>query len=113
MRREKLQAAAAAHFDAVEIFENDLLQFSGETGEVRRICADLELTIDLLQLFRDFDDSMAVQVMRSLARAQRKFDIVQELDADLGLFCSNVQPDALSNVVQLVEQFHQLAELAG
>ncbi|MFT7325248.1 MAG: 4-hydroxyphenylpyruvate dioxygenase, partial [Rhodoferax sp.] len=51
MRREKLQAAAAAHFDAVEIFENDLLQFSGETGEVRRICADLELTIDLLQLF--------------------------------------------------------------
>jgi 4-hydroxyphenylpyruvate dioxygenase len=30
MLREKLQVTAAAGFDGVEIFENDLLQFSGK-----------------------------------------------------------------------------------
>jgi 4-hydroxyphenylpyruvate dioxygenase len=55
MLPEKLEAAAAARFDGVEIFENDLLQFPGTPGEVRRICADLGLRIDMFQPFRDFE----------------------------------------------------------
>ena len=43
---EKLDAAAAIGFDAVEIFENDLLTFDGTPAEVRRIAADLGLAID-------------------------------------------------------------------
>jgi len=112
MLREKLQAAAAAHFDGVEIFENDLLQYPGTPAELRRICADLGLAIDMFQPFRDFDGSSQAQVRRNLERAARKFDVMHELGTELILVCSNVQPDALGDAALLAEQFAQLAELA-
>lgn len=113
MLREKLQAIAAARFDGVEIFENDLLQFSGKPREVRTIAADLGLAIDMFQPFRDFDGTTPAQVARSLDRAERKFDLMEELGTELILVCSNVQPDAIGDVGALAEQFHQLAERAG
>ena len=60
MLREKLQAAAAAGFGGVEIIENDLLRFPGSPREVRQICADLGLSIDLFQPFRNFDADFAM-----------------------------------------------------
>lgn len=113
MLREKLEAIAAAGFDGVEIFENDLLQFSGTPREVRDICADLGLVIDMYQPFRDFDAVRPAQLARSLDRAERKFDVMAELGTPLILVCSNVQPDASADVEQLAEQFAQLAERAG
>jgi 4-hydroxyphenylpyruvate dioxygenase len=113
MLREKLQAIAAARFDGVEIFENDLLQFSGKPAEVRAIAADLGLAIDMFQPFRDFDGSTPAQVARSLARVERKFDLMEALGTDLLLVCSSVQPDALGDTDALAEQFAQLAEAAG
>ena len=113
MLREKLQAAAAAGFDGVEIFENDLLQFPGTPVEVRQLCADLGLSIDLFQPFRDFDAATPAQLARNLERAERKFDVMHELGASMMLVCSNVQPDAPGNVEQLADQFHQLARRAG
>ena len=112
MLREKLQAIAAARFDGAEIFENDLLQFSGKPREVRAIAADLGLEIDMFQPFRDFDGTNAAQVARSLDRMQRKFDVMEELGTRLILVCSSVQPDALGEVGPLAEQFRRLAELA-
>ncbi len=52
---EKLEAAAAARFDAVEIFENDLLFYDGSPRDVRLQAADLGLKIALYQPFRDFE----------------------------------------------------------
>lgn len=113
MLREKLQAIAAAHFDGVEIFENDLLQFSGKPQEVKAIADDLGLVIDMFQPFRDFDGSTPAQVARSLDRAERKFDLMDQLGTDLLLVCSSVQPDALGDTARLAEQFALLAEAAG
>jgi 4-hydroxyphenylpyruvate dioxygenase len=113
MLREKLQAIAAAGFDGVEIFENDLLQFSGKPRDVRAICADLDLTIDMFQPFRDFDAATDAQVQRSLDRLQRKFDVMDELGTELILVCSSVQLDASGDTQRLAEQFGRLAELAG
>lgn len=113
MLREKLQAIAAARFDGVEIFENDLLQFSGKPQEVRAMAADLGLAIDMFQPFRDFDGSTPAQVARSLDRVERKFDVMDALGTDLLLVCSNVQPDALADTDRLAEQFALLAEAAG
>jgi 4-hydroxyphenylpyruvate dioxygenase len=113
MLREKLQAIAAAGFDGVEIFENDLLQFSGKPSEVRSICADLGLAIDMFQPFRDYDAATDAQLQRSLDRIQRKFDVMSELGTDLILVCSSVQPDASGDTRRLGEQFARLAELAG
>ena len=52
MLEDKLDAAAAAGFDGVEIFENDLVASSSTPAEVRKRCADLGLSIDLYQPFR-------------------------------------------------------------
>jgi len=113
MLREKLQAAAAARFDGVEIFENDLLQFPGTPREVRRIAEDLGLAIDLFQPFRDFDGVNPAQLLRNLERAERKFDVMQELGAPLILVCTNAQPSASGDIELLADQMHQLAERAA
>ena len=39
---EKLRAIATGGFDTVEIFENDLLSFSGSPRDVGNLCRDLD-----------------------------------------------------------------------
>lgn len=113
MLREKLEAIAAARFDGVEIFENDLLQFSGSPRDVRRLCEDLGLAIDLFQPFRDFEGVDDAQLQRNLDRAERKFDLMQELGTDLVLVCSNVQPGTLDDPGRAAAQLRLLAERAA
>ena len=76
---EKLRAIAAAGFDAVEIFENDLLSFNGSPRDVGQLCRDLGLAICAFQPFRDFEGMPEPQRTRNFARAERKFDVMQEL----------------------------------
>ena len=89
---EKLEAIAAAGFKAVEIFENDLLSFNGTPGEVRRIIDDMGLKTITFQPFRDFEGMPAELRARVFQRAERKFDVMQELGCDLLMICSNVAP---------------------
>ena len=51
----KLDAAARAGFDGVEIFENDLLASPLTPEDIRARCADLGLRIDLYQSMRDIE----------------------------------------------------------
>ena len=107
---EKLEAIAAAGFDGVEIFENDLLHYDGSPRDVRRLCADLGLEILLFQPFRDFEGCRRERLGRNLERAERKFDLMQELGTDLVLVCSNVAADALGEPALLADDLRQLAE---
>jgi 4-hydroxyphenylpyruvate dioxygenase len=113
MLPEKLEAAAAARFDGVEIFENDLLQFPGTPGEVRRICSDLGLRIDMFQPFRDFEGVSPEQLQRNLDRAERKFDVMEELGTELILVCANISESASSDLDLRAEQMALLAERAA
>jgi 4-hydroxyphenylpyruvate dioxygenase len=113
MLREKLEAIAAARFDGVEIFENDLLQFAGSPRDVRRICEDLGLEVMLFQPFRDFEGVDDAQLARNLDRAERKFDLMQELGTDLMLVCSNVQATADPDPGRAAAQLRALAERAA
>ncbi|BCG24796.1 4-hydroxyphenylpyruvate dioxygenase [Pseudomonas tohonis] len=110
---EKLEAIAAAGFDGVEIFENDLLYYAGSPREVRQLCADLGLAITLFQPFRDFEGCRRDRLQRNLDRAQRKFDLMQELGTDLVLVCSNVAADSLGDERILVDDLRLLGEHAG
>ncbi|ERI51079.1 4-hydroxyphenylpyruvate dioxygenase, partial [Pseudomonas sp. EGD-AK9] len=110
---EKLEAIAAAGFDGVEIFENDLLYYDGSPSEIRKRCADLGLAITLFQPFRDFEGCRRDRLARNLDRAERKFDLMQELGTDLVLVCSNVAADALGDEDILVDDLRLLAERAG
>lgn len=110
---EKLQAIAAAGFDAVEVFENDFLTFDGSPRDVGRMIADLGLTICAFQPFRDFEGMPEPLRARGFARAQRKFELMNELGAELMLICSNVSPQALGGIDRAAADFHELGELAA
>lgn len=110
---EKLEAAAAARFHAVEIFENDLLFFDGSPRQVRSMASDLGLDIVLFQPFRDFEGVSDDQLKRNLVRAEKKFDVMEELGAPLMLVCSNVSPDASADPARSAAQLYELAERAG
>jgi 4-hydroxyphenylpyruvate dioxygenase len=110
---DKLAAAAAAGFDGVEIFEPDFVAAPFPAAEVRRRCADLGLTIDLYQPFRDFDSTDPQRLAANLRRAERKFDVMEALGTDLILVCSSVSPDAVDDDERVAEQLRTLAERAG
>jgi 4-hydroxyphenylpyruvate dioxygenase len=110
---EKLRAVAAAGFDAVEIFENDFLSFSGSPRDVGNLCRDLGLKICAFQPFRDFEGMPEPQRSRNFARAERKFDVMQELQTDLLLICSNVSPASLGGIDRAADDFRELGELAA
>ena len=111
--REKLAAIAAAGFDGVEIFENDFLTFDGSPAEVGHMVRDHGLEITLFQPFRDFEGMPEPQRSRSFDRAERKFDLMEELGTDLMLVCSNVSPLALGGIDRAAEDFRQLGERAA
>ncbi|MFJ2114415.1 bifunctional sugar phosphate isomerase/epimerase/4-hydroxyphenylpyruvate dioxygenase family protein [Streptomyces sp. NPDC087850] len=110
---EKLTAVAAAGFDGVEIFENDLIAGPLSPEEVRARAADLGLSIDLYQPFRDAEAVPEEVFARTLRRAERKFAVMERLGADLLLVCSSVSPDAVDDDALAAEQLHRLAERAA
>ena len=110
---DKLEAAAAAGFDGVEVMEGDLLAFDGSPADVRRIADGLGLSIDIYQPFRDFEAMPEPARRRNLDRAERKFDVMQALGTDLVLVCSNTQPGALDDDACAGADLHAMAERAG
>jgi 4-hydroxyphenylpyruvate dioxygenase len=110
---EKLEAIAAAGFQGIEIFENDLLSFDGTPTDVGKRIRDLGLSLVALQPFRDFEGMPDEQRARTFDRAERKFDIMQELGTDMLLVCSNVSPLSLGGVDRAAADFHELGERAA
>lgn len=110
---EKLRAIAAAGFEAVEIFENDLLSFSGSPRDVTQLCRDLGLSICAFQPFRDFEGMPEPQRTRNFARVERKFDLMQELQTELLLICSNISPASLGGIDRAAADFRELGERAA
>ena len=110
---DKLEAAAAAGFDGVEIFENDLLTFEGTPADVRKAARDLGLEIAIFQPFRDFESMPEPQRARNMDRAERKFDVMQALGTDLVLVCSNTQPHSLDDDARAAADLREMAERAA
>jgi 4-hydroxyphenylpyruvate dioxygenase len=111
--RQKMEAVAAAGFNGVEIFENDFINYNGTAAELRSMAAGLGLTIDLYQPFRDFEAMPEPQFRRNLARAERKFDLMQALGVSTLLVCSNVSPSAIADEELAAAQLLELAERAA
>jgi len=110
---EKIEAIAAAQFKGVEIFENDLLSFNGTPAEVRRMIEGLGLETITFQPFRDFEGMPEPQRSKVFARAERKFDVMEELGCGLLMVCSNVSPDSLGGIERAAVDFRELGERAA
>src|SRR3990170_1415436 len=109
---DKIDAIAAAGFDGIELFEPDFTYFTGSARDLRMMCEDRGLTIELFQPFRDYEGMPDVIHQRDLVRAERKFDLMQALGARLVLVCSNTSPAAVADPELAASQLHELAERA-
>ncbi|MFE4542845.1 bifunctional sugar phosphate isomerase/epimerase/4-hydroxyphenylpyruvate dioxygenase family protein [Arthrobacter sp. NPDC056727] len=111
--KEKMQACAIAGFDGIEIFEQDLVTSPLSPEDVRRMAADLGLTLDLYQPFRDFDSVPGDLLAANLRRAEAKFRLMSRLGMDTILVCSNVGTATIDDDDLRASQLAALAELAG
>ena len=111
--KEKMQACAIAGFDGIEIFEQDLVTSSLSPEDIRKMAADLGLTLDLYQPFRDFDSVPEDVLAANLRRAEAKFKLMSRLGMDTILVCSNVGTATIDDDSLRAEQLSRLAGLAG
>ena len=109
----KLDAISAARFDAIEVFENDLINFLGSPADLRNMAADRGLGIDLYQPFREVEGVSDEQFKRNLDRAERKFDIMDMLGTSMMLVCASVSPHAMDDDARAAAQLHTLADRAA
>lgn len=110
---EKLEAIAAAGFDGLEIFEQDFIAHDGGPREVGELIRAMGLEIMLFQPFRDFEGLPAPLRAKAFDRAERKFDLMQELGTDLILVCSSCHPEALGGIDRSAADLHELGERAA
>ncbi|MBT9385670.1 sugar phosphate isomerase/epimerase and 4-hydroxyphenylpyruvate domain-containing protein [Pseudooceanicola sp. CBS1P-1] len=111
--REKLEAIAAAGFDGIEIFEQDFIAYDGSPRDVGNMIRDHGLEISLFQPFRDFEGLPEPLRAKAFDRAERKFDLMQELGTDLVLFCSSCHPQALGGIDRAAADFRELGDRAA
>ncbi|MHA7223899.1 bifunctional sugar phosphate isomerase/epimerase/4-hydroxyphenylpyruvate dioxygenase family protein [Arthrobacter sp. RHLT1-20] len=110
--REKMQACATAGFDGIEIFEQDLVTSPLSPEDVRTMAADLGLSLDLYQPFRDFDSVPGELLAANLRRAEAKFRLMSRLGMDTILVCSNVATASIDDDGLRAEQLTALAARA-
>ena len=110
---EKIEAIAAAGFDGIEIFEQDFIADVRSPRDVGRRIRDAGLEVMLFQPFRDFETLPAALRAKAFDRAERKFDVMQELGCGLMLVCSSSHPEALGGIDRSAADFAELGERAA
>ena len=110
--REKLEAITAAGYDGIEIFEQDFIAFDGSPRDVGSMVRDHGLEITLFQPFRDFEGLPEPMRAKAFDRADRKFDLMQELGTDLVLICSSCHASSLGGIDRAAADFHALGDIA-
>lgn len=109
----KLRAIAAAGYGGAEVFENDLLSSALGAGEIGRLMADLGLACTMFQPFRDLEGMPEPERAAAFERIRRKFDVMDQLGTDLVLLCSNCSPLASPERARMLDDLHELGELAA
>ena len=110
---EKLESAAAAGFDAVQIVESDIL-YSGDTPEsLRKMAEELGLAIDAYQPLRDFEGLDAAGLAKGLGRAQRIFHTAKALGAPLVLVPASTLAQSNGDPARIAEDLRKLADMAA
>jgi 4-hydroxyphenylpyruvate dioxygenase len=110
---DKLTAVAAAGFDGIELFDNDLVSSPLSPREVATRCADLGLTIDLFQPVRDVQGVAPERFEAVLHRVRTKLEVMAQLGTWTFLACSNVDPSSSADPGLTAEQLHRVGALAA
>ncbi|SEP22300.1 4-hydroxyphenylpyruvate dioxygenase [Salinihabitans flavidus] len=110
---EKIEAIAAAGFTGIEIFEQDFIADIRSPKAVGQRIRDAGLEVMLFQPFRDFEGLPPGPRAKAFDRAERKFDVMQELGCELMLVCSSVHPEALGGIDRAAADFAELGDRAA
>ena len=109
----KIQAAAEAGFDAIEMFEPDLVACPLSPHEIKALAAKNGLEISLFQPFRDLESVGDEQFLANLERFRAKCEVMRDLGASMVLLCSNVQSATDPSRETAVRQLREAAEVAS
>jgi 4-hydroxyphenylpyruvate dioxygenase len=109
---QKMKAVAKAGYDGIELFENDLTISDLKPTDLKHLAADLGIEIAALQPFRDYEAMPKDLHLKSLYRAERKFDLMEKLGTNRLFVCSNCSPQAIDDMDLAAEQLYVLAEMA-
>ena len=109
---QKLVAAHEAGFDGVEIFEPDLVASPDSPEQIRARAAELGLSLDLYQPFRDFEGVGPDLLEQNLRRAAAKFTLMNRLGIQTILLCSNVATARSGDEQLAATQLRELGDLA-
>ena len=110
---EKLKAISEAGFEGIEIFEQDFIADLSSPRDIGKMIRDHGLEITLFQPFRDFEGLPNPYRKKAFDRAERKFDIMQELGTDLILICSSVHPQSMGGIDRAADDFNELGDRAA
>ena len=110
---EKMQAAALAGFDGIEVFEQDLVVSPSSPEDLRGMAAELGLSLDMYQPFRDGVEVAPEDFPDSLRRLRAKFELMKRLGTPVLLMCSNVATGALNDDQAIADQLRQAGDLAA
>ncbi|NIJ07601.1 4-hydroxyphenylpyruvate dioxygenase [Sphingomonas vulcanisoli] len=110
---DKLRAAAAAGFPAVEIFDTDFLASTLSPQGVRALLDELGLACVLYQPFRDLEGMPEPFRARAFERIRQKFQVMGELGCDRILLCSNCSPHSSGDRDRIVADLRELGDLAA
>lgn len=108
----KIDAAADAGFDGIEMFESDLLGCFQSPQQIRDHCEERFLSIDLYQPFRDFEGVDESLFADNLRRAESKLALARTLGAPCILVCANVATATRPDPGVAVDQLRALGDLA-
>lgn len=108
---DKIRAAAAAGFTGVELLEYDLVMSAWSPGRVAEEAAGLGMSIDVYQPFH-IEPVARERLEGFLRRADRKFDLLDELGARVLVCCSTASADGIDDEEIALEQLSRLAERA-
>lgn len=109
----KVRAAAAAGFEGIELFENDLTVSDVSAGQLRRIAEECGIEIVALQPLRDFEGMPPDLAALNLRRARSKLELATRLGTKRLLVCSNVSDHAIDDPSLAAAQLRELAEMAA
>ena len=106
----KLETIAAAGFSGIELYEPDLTGFSGTVEQVAQKAAELGLTIEVFQLFQDFEGLAGRERKAAFARLDQKLQLVRALSAKTLLIGTSTRKDAATDLDSIVADFSRLAD---
>jgi 4-hydroxyphenylpyruvate dioxygenase len=109
----KIEAAAKAGFDGIEIFREDLVYCDGTPAEVARFVSDSGLEVFSLQSLRDFEASPDARRAWNVKRAERFLDLAVDVGAPLLIVCANTRADTVDDPDRAAADLATLADMAA